>query len=136
MTQSRSSTRNGSPTLADVAMTAGVSPTTASFVLNDTPGQKISQATRERVLEAARVLRYKPNASARALARGHTNEIAVILFETLYLTGLLDWITATQVRALDLGYSPGIYLFQGASRRSIRTFIDGVLERRPVGHHL
>lgn len=133
MTRPRASNRNGHPTLADVAKAAGVSAATASFVLNETPGQTISPATRERVREAARVLQYKPNASARALARGHTNEIAAFNFEALHLAGLSDWISAVQARTVELGYAPGIYLYQGGSRRAARSFIDSVLARRPVG---
>ena len=44
---SRSSRR---PSMSDVARLAGVSQTTVSFILNDTPGSNIPQDTRERVL--------------------------------------------------------------------------------------
>lgn len=60
-------------TQADVAKAAGVSPTTVSFVLNDSPRQSIPEATRRRVLEAAAQLDYAPSPAARALAAGHTN---------------------------------------------------------------
>jgi DNA-binding LacI/PurR family transcriptional regulator len=66
----------GSPkrvTRADVARVAGVSPTTVSFVLNDTPGQSIPAETRRRVLEAVERLDYRPHASARTLAAGRSN---------------------------------------------------------------
>ena len=39
-------------TAADVAREAGVSRTTVSYVLNNTPHQQIPDATRRRVLEA------------------------------------------------------------------------------------
>ena len=42
---------------ADVARKAGVSRTTVSFVLNNTPGKQIPEETRRRVLEAVRELR-------------------------------------------------------------------------------
>lgn len=45
-------------TMTDVAQIAGCSQTTVSFVLNGTPGIKISDATRTRVIEAARSLGY------------------------------------------------------------------------------
>lgn len=60
-------------TRADVARAAGVSPTTVSFVLNDTPGQSIPPGTRRRVLEAVERLGYRPHASARTLAAGRSN---------------------------------------------------------------
>lgn len=57
-------------TLRDVAREAGVSPTTVSFVLNDTPRQTIPDATRERVRDAAVRLGYTPHRIARALREG------------------------------------------------------------------
>jgi LacI family transcriptional regulator len=65
----------------DVAKLAGVSRTTVSFVLNDVPGVKISEETRQRVLEAARELNYYPTAAARSLASGKTHRIGLILGE-------------------------------------------------------
>jgi LacI family transcriptional regulator len=60
---------------------AGVSRTTVSFVLNDVPGVKISEDTRQRVLRAARQLNYYPTAAARSLASGKTRRIGLILGE-------------------------------------------------------
>ncbi|MDO3433832.1 LacI family DNA-binding transcriptional regulator [Rhizobium sp. CBN3] len=45
-------------TMMDIAAAAGCSQAAVSFVLNDTPGTRISQQTRDRVLEAARALGY------------------------------------------------------------------------------
>jgi LacI family transcriptional regulator len=55
-------------TSADVAKKAGVSRTTVSFVLNNTPGKTISDATRRKVLHAARELEFVPNEKARDVA--------------------------------------------------------------------
>lgn len=52
----------------DVADKAGVSRTTVSFVLNNTPGKTISEETRQKVLRAAAELNYLPNDMARKLA--------------------------------------------------------------------
>ncbi|GAA1425776.1 LacI family DNA-binding transcriptional regulator [Agrococcus citreus] len=57
-------------TIRDVAAAAGVSPTTVSFVLNDTPGQAIPEATRHRVRSAVAQLGYTPHRIARALREG------------------------------------------------------------------
>ncbi len=65
----------------DVAKLAGVSRTTVSFVLNDVPGVKITEETRQRVLQAARELDYYPTAAARSLASGKTHRIGLILGE-------------------------------------------------------
>jgi DNA-binding LacI/PurR family transcriptional regulator len=65
----------------DVAELAGVSRTTVSFVLNDVPGVKISEETRQRVLKAARQLNYYPTAAARSLASGKTRRVGLVLGE-------------------------------------------------------
>lgn len=69
----------GRVTAADVARAAGVSATTVSFVLNDTPGQSIPAATRTRVRDAADALGYAPSAAARALARGRSGVVLCLL---------------------------------------------------------
>jgi LacI family transcriptional regulator len=51
-------------TMTDIAREAGCSQATVSFVLNRTEGIKISQATRDRVIEVARALGYAPAALA------------------------------------------------------------------------
>ena len=61
--------RAGRVTAAQVADAAGVSQSTVSFVLNDTPGQTISGAVRERVRSAAERPGYAPDGYARALAK-------------------------------------------------------------------
>lgn len=66
-------------TSADVARLAGVSRTTVSFVLNDTPAQSISAETRRRVLDAARSLFYAPSAEARALSSGRSTSVLLYL---------------------------------------------------------
>lgn len=69
------------PTSADVALRAGVSRTTVSLVLNER-SSSIPESTRRRVLEAARDLAYHPHHSARGLAGGRTQTIALVLRQT------------------------------------------------------
>ena len=45
-------------TMTDIAKAAGCSQAAVSFVLNNTPGMRLSQQTRDRVIEAARELGY------------------------------------------------------------------------------
>jgi DNA-binding LacI/PurR family transcriptional regulator len=66
-------------TAADIARSLGISRATVGFVLNDTPGQTISAATRDRVLAEAKRLGYRPNSAARALASGHSRIILLVL---------------------------------------------------------
>lgn len=67
-------------TSQQVADRAGVSRTTVSFVLNDVDNANIPEETRRRVLDAARELQYVPDNAARALAKGHSQNIAFLLF--------------------------------------------------------
>src|SRR5258705_2842197 len=66
-------------TSADVAREAGVSRATVSYVLNDTPHQKIPEKTRQRVLDAAIRLGYAPSAAARALRAGRSDLVLCLL---------------------------------------------------------
>jgi len=72
-------TVRGRVTLTDVAGQAGVSTTTASYILNGRSGQmRISPITQERVRKVARELGYRPNRSARSLRTARTATIGVI----------------------------------------------------------
>lgn len=55
----------------------GLSPTTVSRALNGYP--EVSEKTRNRVLDAARVLNYSPNARARGLATGRAQAVGLVL---------------------------------------------------------
>lgn len=68
-------------TAADVARALGISRATVGFVLNDTPGQTISPATRERVLREAKRLGYRPHTAARALRSGQSRIVLLVLPE-------------------------------------------------------
>jgi len=74
--------RTGRPsTLAEVAARAGVSLTTASKVIN---GQaRVSDATRARVLQAARELTYTPNPMARSLVSGRSGTVGMIIVDSV-----------------------------------------------------
>ena len=66
-------------TLTDVAQRAGVSVTTASYILNGRSSQmRISAATERRVQAAIDDLEYRPNWSARTLRGSSTQTIGVI----------------------------------------------------------
>jgi DNA-binding LacI/PurR family transcriptional regulator len=64
-----------------VAELAGVSQTTVSFVMNDIEGANISEETKRRVQEAAQSLGYVPDVAARALARGRSANVALVLLQ-------------------------------------------------------
>ena len=67
-------------TLADVARRAGVSPATASRIINGST-KPVTDALRERVLAAVADLQYVPNAHAQLLARSHRSAVGVIVHD-------------------------------------------------------
>ena len=71
----------GKPTSSDVARAAGVSRSAVSFAFNSP--QRISAATRDRILAVAAELGYAPNTLARMLQAGTTNSIGVLLPQRL-----------------------------------------------------
>lgn len=73
-TKSRSS---GRITLADVAQHAGVALMTASRALSNP--DLVSEALRQRVMEAVQTLGYVPNQAARSLASARSNVISVLV---------------------------------------------------------
>lgn len=64
-------------TIKDVARIAGVSISTVSYALNNSP--KVSTKTRERILAIAREINYQKHGIASDLKRNSTNTIALIV---------------------------------------------------------
>jgi LacI family transcriptional regulator len=71
------------PTTKDIAKLAGVSRTTVSFVLNNRTDVKISEGTRQKVLDIAKELDYHPHAIATSLVKNKTKTIGLILCQQL-----------------------------------------------------
>jgi len=81
MTTKHSTTkpRSGHPTIATIAAHMGLSRATVTHVLNGRgTEQRIRPETQQRVLEVARELGYRPNASARAVRAGRFGNVAQI----------------------------------------------------------
>src|SRR5579862_8320177 len=109
--------------MIDVARAAGVSRTTASFVLNGREAS-IPEETRERVRLAAEEMGYRPHSTALALATGRTHRIGIILNEPAsfnredrYFTNILRGVTAG---ALRYNYNLLLHSAQYADWRALR----------------
>ncbi|MEU9154354.1 LacI family DNA-binding transcriptional regulator [Streptomyces sp. NPDC048417] len=120
----RSSTR---PTSRDVAQAAGVSQAAVSLVLGDKWRGRVSEATAERVREAARDLGYRPNLAARNLRLGHTRTVLLVVpaLTTEFFAGV--YTGAARVAA-DHGF--GVVLYPspegiGPARPSPTTTLKG-----------
>ncbi|MFI6785632.1 LacI family DNA-binding transcriptional regulator [Micromonospora sp. NPDC050276] len=92
---------NRTPTLTDVAKLAGVSVATASKAINGR--SEVRATTRVRVLKAAELLSFAPNALARSLLSGRTGTVGLITsdlegrFSIPILMGAEDAFGAGQV---------------------------------------
>ncbi|MCX8052953.1 MAG: LacI family transcriptional regulator [Armatimonadetes bacterium] len=115
-------------TLSDIAERLNLSTSTVSRVLNGQDDPLISKATRELVAATAKEMGYRPNAAARALAKGRTNVVAlwtVSIFPVFY-SQVVRLCTESvkssgySIRVVDIGRS-------GARVGSINWPSDGVL---------
>ncbi len=79
-------------TIKDVAKKVGVTPTTVSMVMRNDP--RISEETRQKVLQAVKELNYYPNYIGQSLVKGKTNTIAVVsnLFFAWFKMDILNGI--------------------------------------------
>jgi DNA-binding LacI/PurR family transcriptional regulator len=90
----RAEPRSGRVTISDVASLAGVSPAAVSKVFNQTGS--ISAATTERIMDAARRLKWRPSAAATALRRSRSQTVGLVI----------NKITDT----IDIGASTAVFL--------------------------
>ncbi|KIR61384.1 MULTISPECIES: LacI family DNA-binding transcriptional regulator [Micromonospora] len=101
MTNEPEGPANRTPTLTDVAKLAGVSVATASKAINGRG--EVRATTRVRVLEAAELLSFAPNALARGLLSGRTGTVGLLTsdlegrFSIPILMGVEDAFGAGQV---------------------------------------
>lgn len=131
-------------TMQEVAERAGVSRTTVSFVLNNTPNANISPQTRERIWQAARELNYARDFAAHSLATGRSHTIAFILrqpsaglivdaFIGGLLSGVSQAISQKDYHVLFYTLSPDAP--QGSYETLIRSQrVDGLLISGPITH--
>ncbi|WP_424935528.1 MULTISPECIES: LacI family DNA-binding transcriptional regulator [Bacteria] len=74
---SKGAPRDRKVTIGDVASRAGVSKSAVSFVFNGRPG--VGETARQRILEAARELDWRPDARARALSRSRAQALGLVI---------------------------------------------------------
>jgi DNA-binding LacI/PurR family transcriptional regulator len=108
--------------LEDVAAHVGLSPATVSLVLRDQPGP--SAATRQRILQAAAELNYRPNRTASMLARRRSHLLGVLIdIRSPFHAELVnDLQQAADERGYDLVLST--ITRTRTERRAIETLVD------------
>ena len=125
--------------LTDVAALAGVSPSAASRVLSGDTSVRVSDATRERVLDAARQLDYVPNHAGRSLRTSRSSTIALVVPDVTSavfaeLANGADQEAAARGLAIVLGRAERIRDDGDWLRRMLgESRIDGVILQLPDG---
>lgn len=91
-------------TLKQVATAAGVSRATANLIVLG-KGDRFTDATKARVIEAVKKLNYRPNLVARGLSKHRSYLVAAVVSEE-YASSYPDFSIAFQQRVLSRGYLP------------------------------
>lgn len=126
--------------LKDLAATLGLSQTTVSRALNGYP--EVAQATRQRVLDAARAHNYSPNTRAKALATGRAMAIGhVIPLATsteLVNPVFADFIAGASETYMRHGYDIVLSVIGDADEDRVyrdmaaKRMVDGVILQSPI----
>lgn len=118
-------------TLADYL---GLSQTTISLVLNDSPSAKsIPQETRDRVTEAARRLNYRPNYFARSLRQSKSMSVGVLApdlsegYFTRVMSGVVEELTAAHYFYFTACHDWKHELIEKYPRMLVERAVDGFL---------
>ena len=141
-------------TLRDVADRAGVSRTTASFVMTGRRDMRISADAEERVRRAARELDYRPNLMARSLRTNDSQTIGLIsdviateafagevvrgtlatalLRDHLMFIGETEGDTAVEQRLVEDMLDRGVRGFLYGSMSTRRATVPAILRGHPV----
>lgn len=123
-------------TIYDVAKAAQVSIAAVSLVMNDPMTPRVGAKKRKHILDIAAKLGYSPSGLARALSRGATKILGLVvpmrdpIFFNNFIAGVLAGIQAC---VMERGYHLMIYTHSGKSGRITKgeltqsRFVDGVI---------
>ncbi len=127
-------------TMTDIAEKAGVSRSAVSFVLNNRPNSGIPEGTRQRIIEAAIEMGYRPNQLARAVASGKTRMIGYLVSEPNYEP---SWktIMGALAEAEELGFTLKVFsvtreTFVERVRQCVELRLGGIVASLIGGHQV
>jgi len=134
MAKGRSSTPPGHVNLRMLAEHLGLSQTTVSLVLNDSPSAKsIPQETRKRVEEAAQRLNYRPNYFARSLRQSRSMSVGVLApdlsegYFTKVMSGVVEELTRAHYFYFTACHDWKRELIEQYPRMLVERAVDGFL---------
>jgi LacI family transcriptional regulator len=126
--------KNESVTLRTLASHLGLSLTTVSVVVSDSPAaQAIPLATRKRILAAASELHYRPNYFARSLRRKRSMSVGVLVSEmsegyfTLVMNGVEEYLMSAKYFYLLAAHYWQPALLEEYPKMLLERSVDGLL---------
>ncbi len=127
--------REGDPiSLKALARHLGLSPTTLSLVLNESPqAASIPEETKKRIFDAARELKYRPNYLARSLRVQKTNTVGVIVpelsdgYSAMVLNGVESALTTAEYFYLTASHLHKEDLLEKLPRVLIERQVEGII---------
>ena len=134
MTGKKPTDRDGPITLRTLANHLGLSLTTVSVVVSDSPAaQSIPPATRKRILAAADELQYRPNYFARSLRKKRSMSVGVLVSEmsegyfTLVMNGVEEYLMAARYFYLLASHYWQPALLEEYPKMLLERSVDGLL---------
>jgi DNA-binding LacI/PurR family transcriptional regulator len=109
-------------TRADVARYAGVSTAVVSYVINEGP-RRVAPETAARVRAAIEILKYRPNVNARALKKGFTEMLGVVLPD-ITNPFFAEYARALEIAAAAHGYVLVVATSDGNEAQESRILSD------------
>ncbi|WBL14665.1 LacI family DNA-binding transcriptional regulator [Sutcliffiella sp. NC1] len=112
------------PTLKDVAREANVSVSTASYAINGST--LISKETREKVIQAAQKIGYRPNANAKNLKKNKSEVIGFFLsgFTGPFFNEILEGVQDVVIKN---GYEMVVCASDQKHRLLVESYVDGAI---------
>jgi len=143
MVKEKSAATPGHVNLRMLADHLELSQTTVSLVLNNSPSAKsIPQETRERVVEAARRLNYRPNYFARSLRQSKSMSVGVLApdlsegYFTRVMNGVVEELTAARYFYFTACHDWKRELIEQYPRMLVERAVDGFLLLNTPAEHI
>ncbi|HEV2215724.1 MAG TPA: LacI family DNA-binding transcriptional regulator [Terracidiphilus sp.] len=143
MAKAKATEPKGHVNLRTLADHLGLSQTTVSLVLNNSPsGKSIPQETRNRVLEAARRFNYRPNYFARSLRQSRSMSVGVLApdlsegYFTRVMSGVVQELTRAHYFYFTACHDWKRELIEQYPRMLVERAVDGFLLLNSPSDHI